>query len=272
MFFPLPVFEGTSGDLLAALLRGGNVHGAHGALAVLDRLIQRLRQKWPTVEIIIRADAGFAVPELYEFCEQHRLGYIIGFSINERLKTFNAKHLERCRRQYRKTHVKVRTVRGTYYRARSWTKRCRIVIKTEVSLEGENQRFVVTNLPGSADYLYDTLYTARGEVENSMIKELKLNLKTDRLSCHRFAANQFRLLLHAFAYVLWHRLRQRLHGTESATARIETLRLKLIKVAARVRTTVRRIWVELACGYPWKHLWEILFARLELSSSNARRL
>lgn len=272
MFFPLLIYEGTQGDLLAAVLRAGNAHSAHGVLTVLSRLIERLRAKWPNVEIIIRADAGFAVPGLYEFCEEHQLGYIIGLITNERLKALNAKHLECAHLQYEKTKTKVRTLYSAYYQARSWSKCRRIIIKTEITDKGENQRFVVTNLSGSAEYLYDTLYTARGEVENTMIKELKLDLKADRLSCHRFAANQFRLLLHAFAYVLMSRLRQRLHGTELEGARIETLRLKLIKVAARVRTTVRRIWVELASGYPWKQLWHILFSRLQLAYPNGRRL
>ena len=134
-------------------------------------------------------------------------------------------------------------------------------MKTEVSVEGENQRFVVTNLAESAEEVYD-FYAMRGEVENQMIKELKLDTNADRLSCHRFAANQFRLLLHGFAYTLLLGLRRKLHGTELATARIATLRLRLLRVAARVRQTFRRIWIELPSSYSFKEIWYTLFTRL----------
>ena len=261
MYHPLLVFEGREGDLLAAVLRPGNVNSSPGSVAILRRIVKRLRLQWPEVRIIVRADGGFAIPELYEFCEEEHLDYVIGFQGTAPLKSLNEKNLERAREEYKKTEIKVRTFDSTSYRASSWDKERRIIMKTEVSVEGENQRFVVTNLTGEAEKDYD-FYAMRGEVENQMIKELKLDMKADRLSCHRFSANQFRLLLHGFAYTLLLELRRKLHGTELATARMATVRLRLLKVAARVRHTFRRIWIELPSSYPFKKIWYTLFTRL----------
>lgn len=261
MYHPLLIFEGRGGDLLAALLRPGNVNSSPGSVALLRRVVERLRSKWPEVRIIVRADGGFAIPELYGFCEEKHLDYIIGFRATEPLKLSNEKNLERAREEYKRTKIKVRTFDSIYYHASSWDKERRIIMKTEVSVEGENQRFVVTNLIGEDAEDYD-FYARRGEVENQMIKELKLDMKADRLSCHRFSANQFRLLLHGFAYTLLLELRRKLHGTELATARMATVRLRLLKVAARVRQTFRRIWIELPSSFPFKEIWYTLFTRL----------
>ena len=141
-------------------------------------------------------------------------------------------------------------------------------MKAEVTTEGDNQRFVITNLPGRALALYD-FYAARGQMENQVIKEFKLDLQADRLSCHRFLANQFRLLVHAIAYHLLHALRQQLHGTELASARMERLRSTVLKIGARVHTTVRRMWVEFASGYPFQDVLHTLFTRLCTTPSSA---
>ena len=261
MYHPLLIFEGRGGDLLGAVLRPGNVNSSPGSVAILRRIIKRLRSQWPDVRIVVRADGGFATPELYEFCEEEKLDYVIGFRGTSPLKSLNQKNLQLAQEEYKRTKIKVRTFDSIYYRASSWEKERRIIMKTEVSVEGENQRFVVTNLTGEAEEVYD-FYAMRGEVENQMIKELKLDTKADRLSCHRFSANQFRLLLHGFAYTLLLELRRRLHGTELATARMATVRLRLLKVAARVRHTFRRIWIELPSSYPFKQIWYTLFTRL----------
>ena len=265
MYHPLLVFDGTSGDPLAALLRPGNDASSTGVMPVVRRLISRLRRRWPRVKIIIRADGGFASPDLYEFCEKKHLGYIIGFMTTEPLKLLNKKNVDRAEGLYNETKQKVRSVSSTLYRAKSWKKQRRILMKTEVSAQGTNQRFVVTNLQGYALELYD-FYAERGQVENQMIKELKLDLQADRLSCHRFLANQFRLLLHTMGYVLLHRLRSELHGTEWATARMDTLRNKLLKIGARVTTSCRRVWVMLASGYPYQAIWRTLFSRLSITN------
>jgi hypothetical protein len=261
MYHPLLVFDGATGEALAAVLRPGNKASSSSVMAILRRLVQRLRAHWPRVRIIVRADGGFATPELYEFCEREGLGYIIGFQRTEPLQTLNKKNVERATRHYQQTGMKVRQVTSTLYRAKSWNKPRRVLMKTEASAEGINQRFVVTNLPGRALTRYD-FYGERGQVENQMIKELKLDLQADRLSCHRFLANQFRLLLHTLGYVLLHRLRSSLHGTPWATARIDTLRTKLLKVGAHITSSCRRVWVMLASGYPYQKLWATLFNRL----------
>lgn len=264
MYHPLLIFDGKRGDLLAAVLRPGNAASSTDLMPVLKRLVGRLRYRWKHVKIIVRADAGFAIPELYCFCEEEGIDYIIGFKGMKSLKTLNEENVQRAERCFKATGRKVRHLTSTLYRAGSWSRHRRILMKTEVSSEGINERFVVTSFRGKALKLYD-FYVDRGEVENQMIKELKLDLSADRLSCHRFVANQFRLLLHGFAYTLLHRLRGTLHRTEWATARIDSLRLRLLKVGARIIVSHRRVWVMLASGYPYQHMWRTLFKRLSVA-------
>lgn len=267
MYHPMFIFDGTTGEVLAAVLRPGNNNSSTGVLTVLKRVVQRLRARWPDIDITIRADGGFASPDLYTFCENEHCGYIVGFQATEPLRTLNKKNVQRAESRYKTTGQKVRTLTSAYYRAKSWNKRRRILMKTEVSAEGINQRFVVTSLPGKALTLYN-FYCERGQVENQMIKELKLDLAADRLSCHRFLANQFRLFLHTIAYVLFHRVRSSLHGTEWATARMDTLRTKLLKVGAQITTSCRRVWLMLASSYPYQAIWETLFRRLCTTGSS----
>jgi hypothetical protein len=155
---------------------------------------------------------------------------------------------------HRETGAKQRLFTSFGYQAESWDQPRRIIAKVEYTQLGANQRFVITNLSRNPQFVYDDLYVLRGDVENR-IKELKLDLKADRLSCHRFLANQFRLLLHTVAYCLFWLMRHHLQGTELATAQVSTLRLKLLKIGARVRETSRRIWVHLASGYPYRACW-----------------
>ena len=263
MYHPLLIFDGLRGDLLAAVLRPGNAGASTDLMPVLKRLVARLRHRWKHVRIIVRADAGFAIPELYSFCEQWGISYIVGFIGTEPLKAVNKPNVDRAVRRFKATGSKVRHLTSTPYRAHSWNRARRVLMKSEVTNEGINERFVVTNLCGKALRLYD-FYAERGQTENQMIKELKLDLSADRLSCHRFIANQFRLLLHGFAYVLLHRLRGTLHHTEWVTARMDSLRLKLLKVGARIVVSCRRVWVMLASGYPYQQLWRTLFNRLTL--------
>jgi len=265
MYHPLLVFDGRDGFPLAAVLRPGNTHGSHGALAVLKRLIKKLRQAYPKALILFRADAGFAVPALYRYLEgQPETRYVIGFITNNRLLAKTAPLLERAQRQYQETGEKQRLFTSFSYQAESWDKPRRIIAKVEYTRLGANQRFVVTNLSRNPQFVYDDIYVLRGDVENR-IKELKLEIKADRLSCHRFLANQFRLLLHTAAYCLFWLLRHHLQGTELATAQVNTLRLKLLKIGARIRETSRRIWVHLASGYPYRDLLAGLLQNLRAS-------
>jgi hypothetical protein len=265
MYHPLLVFDGQDGFPLAAVLRPGNTHASKGALAVLKRLIKKLRQAYPKALILFRADAGFAVPALYDYLEgQPQTRYVIGFITNNRVLEKAAPLLNKAQRRYQETGEKQRLFTSFSYQADSWDQPRRIIAKVEYTHLGANQRFVVTNLSRNPQFVYDDLYVLRGDVENR-IKELKLELKADRLSCHRFLANQFRLLLHTAAYCLFWLLRHHLQGTELATAQVNTLRLKLLKIGARIRETSRRIWVHLASGYPYRDLLAGLLQNLRTS-------
>jgi hypothetical protein len=265
MYHPLLVFDGRDGFPLAAVLRPGNTHASRGALAVLKRLIKKLKQAYPKALILFRADAGFAVPALYSYLEdQSETRYVIGFITNNRLLAETAPLLAKAQRQYQQTGEKQRLFTAFSYQAESWDQPRRIIAKVEYTCLGANQRFVVTNLSRNPQFVYDDIYVLRGDAENR-IKELKLEIKADRLSCHRFLANQFRLLLHTAAYCLFWLLRHHLQGTELATAQVNTLRLKLLKIGARIRETNRRIWVHLASGYPYRDLLAGLLKNLRAS-------
>jgi len=264
MYHPLLVFDGRTGFPLAAVLRPGNTHASHGALAVLKRLIKKLKQAYPEALILFRADAGFAVPALYRYLERQEVRYVIGFITNNRLLAKTATLLEKAQQRHQETGEKQRLFTSFSYQADSWDQPRRIIAKVEYTRLGANQRFVVTNLSRNPQFVYDDLYVLRGDVENR-IKELKLDLKADRLSCHRFLANQFRLLLHTAAYCLFWLLRHHLKGTDLATAQVNTLRLKLLKIGARIRETSRRIWVHLASGYPYRDLLAGLLQNLRAS-------
>jgi hypothetical protein len=248
-------------ELVAAVLRPGRSHAGRGYLSVLKRLVQRLRQAWPEVKIVLRGDSGFAMPAVYEWCEQNGVEYLIGIAKNSRLLEVAADYLHLARAVYRYTGTKARLIFEDKYKADSWSHQRRVVIKAEVSDKGDNPRFVVTNIgAGDARDLY-AQYAKRGDMENR-IKELKNDLCIDRTSCHRFVANQFRVLLHAAAFVLLSFIRQHLHGTQLAWAQVGTLRVKLLKLGVLVKETVRRVWLQFACGCPLQDLWPLLLGRI----------
>jgi hypothetical protein len=243
MYHPLFVFDGQDGFPLAAVLRPGNTHDSHGAVAVLKRLLPRLRAAYPEALILVRADAGFAVPALYDFLEEHDdVRYVIGFITNNRLLSQTAPLARQAEGNFQSTGEKQRLFTAFVYQAEAWDHPRRIIAKVEYTAKGLNQRFLVTNLSRNPQFVYDDIYVLRGDVENR-IKELKLEIKADRLSCCRFLANQFRLLLHTAAYGLFWLLRRHLRGTDLETAQVNTLRLKLLKIGARLRETCRRLWV-----------------------------
>jgi hypothetical protein len=209
IYHPLLVFDGDTGQLISALLRAGNTHASRSTVALLKRLVGLLRSAWPGVEVELRADAGFAVPAVYDYCEAEGIRYTIALITNSRLKELASSLLEEAEHRYEHERGrKVRLLSEGHYQARSWQIERRVVYKAEVMEEGTNTRFVVTNKPDEPDELY-AHYTERGETENR-IKDLKVALKADRLSCQRFVANQFRLLLHAAAYWLMDTLRKKL--------------------------------------------------------------
>jgi len=233
-------------------------------VAVLKRIIKRLKRAYRGAQIVVRADAGFAVPSLYRFCEKEHIHYVIGLITNDRLREKGSGLLARAEHGFHETGTKQRLFGAFRYRADSWMRWRRVIVKAEYTDKGPNQRFVVTDLSLNPQRIYDEIYVLRGDIENR-IKELKVELKADRLSCHRFLPNQFRLYLHVFAYCLFVLMRNHLKGTELERAQVNTLRIKLIKIGARIRETSRRIWVHLASGYPYRALFALMLGRIRVA-------
>lgn len=261
IYHPLVIYDAETGELVAAALRAGNRHASYGAVSILQRIIPKLKGAFPKTEIIIRGDAGFAVPEMYEYCEQEGLRYVIGLIRNDVLERMVEDLLEEAHQRYRETEQKQRLFAEGLYRAQSWSKERRVVMKAEWLSQGPNSRFVVTNLASEAKDLYE-FYTERGGTCEVRIDEFKNGLKADRLSCHRFLANQFRLFLHMAAYWLVLRLRDALHKTEFSSMQIQQLRLRLLKIGGQVMQTARRVWFRLASSYPWKNIFTLAYHRL----------
>lgn len=260
MYHPLLVFDGDTNQLISARLRPGNAHASWAAVEELERIVAAVRQCWPEVPIELRADGGFAVPALYAYCEQHGLAYTIGLIPNARLD-WAATPLLVAAQLYRDQTglAHVRFVGELIYQAGSWPQPRRVVYKAEVMAAGTNTRFVVTNRPGPPEALYDD-YVARGETEN-WIKDLKRACAADRLSCHGFWANQFRLLLHAAAYWLLDTVRRWLCAQQVARMQLDTLRLQLVKIGGWVRELTNRVRLHLASSHPGQPLWELLATR-----------
>ena len=259
-FLPLYVFCGD--ELLTAYLRPSNIDASNHARAVLKLLVRRLRAAWPEVKIMIRADSGFCRWRLMRWCDSHGIGYILGLAKNPVLERTARDEIERAERQFHQTGQPRRIFGSFASAAASWDRPRRVIVKAEHTAPGKNPRFVVVNEPGDPQELYEEVYCQRGESENR-IKEQQLDLFAGRTSCHCFLANQFRLLLSAAAYVLVQTLRRTaLVGTELARAQVGTIRLKLLKVAARVVVTVRRVVFHLSSSYPYQSLFRAVYARV----------
>src|SRR5574341_61058 len=250
-FMPLPVYEGLSGRLITTILKAKRFTGAQ-MLEVLKRVVKHLRHVWPDTLLIFRGDSHFASPEVMQWIEvQAGLHYVTGLTSNAVLQEFAHEVVEQAKCAYEQSGHKVTRFHSTRYQAGTWSCPRRVVIKVEVSEQGVNTRFVVTDMEQArTKVLYQKIYCARGEAEND-IKDHKLYLKSDRTSCHRFEANHFRLLLHSAAYVLLETLRREvLRGTQWATATMETIQLRLLKLGARVQEFQNRIKISLPSSCP----------------------
>jgi hypothetical protein len=260
-FLPLYVFCGD--ELLTAYLRPSKIDASKHSRALLKLLVQRLRQAWPDVKITVRADSGFCRWKLMRWCDSHGVGYVLGLARNQVLERFAADWTRQAARQFSKTKEPQRVFASFSYRASTWDRSRRVIIKAEHNAQGPNPRFIVANVPADPQELYEDFYCQRGNMENR-IKEQQLDLFADRTSCHRFLANQFRLLLSSAAYVLVQALRRTaLRGTDLEKAQVGTIRLKLLKVAARVVVTARRIVFHLATSYPFQTLFRSVLHRLK---------
>lgn len=266
MYHPLLVFDGQTDQLIAAVLRHGTVHASRGVVAVLSRVVSAIRARWPHVTIELRADSGFAVPALYEYCEyceyceRERIIYTIGLAPNTRLQALAAPLVEQAKQEHQQTGEKVRLAAEGQYAADSWPHTRRVVYKAEELEKGSNLRFVVTSRTDLAPLALYDWYVRRGEPE-LWIKDLKDACFADRLSCHRFWANQFRLLLHAAAYWLLDTLRRLLIQAGAARLQLDTLRLRLIKIGGWVREQAQTFSLHLASSHPGEPLWHLLAAR-----------
>ncbi len=259
MYHPLLAFDGTTNQLIAARLRPGNAHASRDAVDELARIVAGMGKRWPAVTIDLRADGGFAVPDLYAFCEAEGIEYAIGLVPNLRLEALAAPLLALATATYAHTQHAVRLIGETRYQAESWLHPRRVIIKAEVSEHGINTRFVVTTRKDAPEMLY-AWYIERGETEN-WVKDFKRACQADRLSCCRFWANQFRLLLHAAAYWVLDTLRRWLCRCGVARMQLDTLRLRLIKIGGWVRRLTQQVRLHLASSHPGQPLWQLLATR-----------
>jgi hypothetical protein len=263
-YLPLYIFCGE--HLLCARLRTAEGDGAAGSVEEVERLVKQLRQSWPEVRIIVRGDSGFCREKLMAWCEANQVDYVLGLAQNDRLRAEIAAELAQAAEQYPRTGQAGRIFKEFTYQTReSWSRARRVVAKAEHLEKGANPRFVVTSLPSqkwAAQALYEDLYCARGEMENR-IKE-QLMLFADRTSTAYRRSNQIRLYFSSLAYVLMQALRRLgLQGTEMAKAQCTTLRLKLLKIGALIRITVRNVWVSMAEGYPYAERFRQVYAQLQ---------
>jgi hypothetical protein len=263
-YLPLYIFCGEF--LLCARLRRSNIDASAGTVDELQRVVTQIRAAWPRVRVLIRADSGFAREEIMAWCEAHAVDYVLGLARNARLQRALGKQLRQAKREHARTGAPARVFKDFTYKTRtSWSRKRRVVGKAEYLRAGPNPRFVVTSIPKEttdARALYEDLYCARGDMENR-IKEQQLALFADRTSAATMRANQIRLWLSSIAYVLLHALRRLgLQGTTLAKAQCHTIRLKLLKIGAQVRVTVRKIWVSLASGSPYAAFFEQTYHNL----------
>ena len=264
-YLPLYVFCGE--HLLCAKLRPSDIDGAAGAVKQLAKIVERIRRQWPEVRIIVRGDSGFCREPLMRWCAENCVDYVFGLAKNARLQRILGQELHQAKMQFEATGRPARVFKEfTYQTRKSWSRPRRVVGKAEHLAKGSNPRFVVTSLSPEelqARPLYEDLYCARGEMENR-IKEQQLCLFADRTSCATMRANQLRLWLSSVAYTLLAALRQfGLQGTEMAQARCDTIRLKLLKLGALVRTTVRRVWISFSESCPYQRVFAQVYENLQ---------
>ncbi len=271
---PLHIYEGQSGKLITTILRPGQRPSGKQIVAILKRLIPHIRARWPKVRILLRGDSHFSAPEVHEFCEiqKEEVYYVLGQSGNTVLKDKASNLVSQAQTLYnlqqsRRTHlhhpIKIRLFTTFKYQAKSWSRSRRIVCKVEISDQGLNVRFVVTNLKQPrSQQLYDLIYCGRGQMEN-FIKNHKTFLHSDRTSCHTFLANAFRLILHSAAYILLHGFAEKaLEGTPWRHSQFNILQLRLLKVAVKVEEMATKIKFHFPSSFPLQSLYVKIMANL----------
>ncbi len=267
-YLPLYVFCGE--HLLCSRLRRSNIDASADSVEELEPLVARIRQRWPAVQIWLRGDSGFCRENLMAWCESEGIDYVFGLAQNARLKKQIEAEMGAAEKQYEQTKASARVFTEFLYATeKTWSRERRVIAKAEHLDKGANPRFVVTSLSAEkkpAQELYEKVYCGRGEMENR-IKEQQLDLFADRTSTGKMWSNQLRLYFSSIAYVLLQTLRRTaLAGTELEKAQCGTIRLKLLKIGAQIRVTVRKVWVSLSEGYPYASLFARVLANLEAGS------
>lgn len=257
-YLPLLVFEGNTKFPLAGWLRSGAAHASWGAVETLREMVPTLRAAWPDVEILVRADSGYAVPELYEFCEENNLKYVIGYATNNVLKASTQRtmnYVQAWAELYDEPYQRFQELSD--YQAGSWNRSRRIIAKCEVTAQGgPNRRFVVTNLAERPEHVYRQVYVKRGDAPERAIEELKHGLGIDRLSAHRFFANAFTMQCHLLAYALFILFREaNAEVPEIANHTLETIRTRVLKIGAVVKTSARKVWFHASANWPGRSLF-----------------
>jgi len=254
-----------SGKMIASILRPGKRVNGKEIVAILKRIVKRIRLRWKDTVIIFRGDSHFSSPLVHDWIDAHEnVEFITGQSANKTLYRAVEKTREQARELYQNTHEKVKLYTSFHYQAGSWKKLRRVIAKVEISDEGENVRFVVTSFQTAWEkMLYETVYCSRGNAEN-YIKNHKLYTKSDRTSCHRFEGNQLRLFLHSAAYVLLHAISKNLlNNTQFANATFDTIRLRILKIGAQVRELKTRIKIHFSSYFPLKDIFERMLVILQ---------
>jgi hypothetical protein len=261
-FLPIHLYEAITGKPVAVILRPGKTPGGAEVACMLRHVVKAIRARWPRVDILVRGDSHYARVEAMTWCEHNRVGYIFGLAGNKVLLAKVAALAEDAAvSRVQGEALKVRRFGEFRYAAKSWHALRRVIGRIEASAQGSDSRFIVTNLAGAPRWLYDSVYCQRGQAEN-LIKAHKLHLASDRTSCTKATANQFRLLIHTAAYWLLHTLRGLAPKTSFwRDAQFDTIRLALIKVAARVTEMKTRIKVALPSCCPHQQSWALLAGR-----------
>jgi hypothetical protein len=262
-FLPIHIYEATTGKPVAVILRPGKTPDGAEVALVLRHVIGRIRARWPAVEIVVRGDSHYGRPEAMTWCERNRIGYIFGLAGNPALlRQVSPLAEDAALGRLAREAEKVRRYGDFRYAAKSWNVERRVIARVEAGPQGADSRFIVTNLPGLPKTLYDKVYCARGQAEN-LIKAHKLHLASDRTSCRKATANQFRLMIHTAAYWLLLSLRSLApRNSFWREAQFDTIRLCLIKVAARVIEMVTRIKIALPTAYPYQAGFTMLTAQI----------
>ena len=253
-YMPTHIYEGKSGKLIASILRPGKRASGKELVSILKRIIQRIRDAWPDVGIVLRGDSHYSAPEVHDLCETNKVKFVLGQSANKALYDKASAIMAKAAELYA-AHEKPVTLFGEFsYQANSWLEPRRVIVKAEYNHQGANTRFIVTNLQHNGRrFIYHKIYCGRGAME-LYIKAHKNHLGSDRASCHSYTANHFRLLLHSMAYVLLHTFRSKhLPETFLANAQFDTIRMKLFKVGGRVRELMTKVKIHLPSSYPLKN-------------------